>query len=262
MPYTPVINDIHVTRYLLPFIEGGSMPGLIEGEDGKLYVLKFRGAAQGPKALIAELIGGEIARALGLRVPKISFAQLDNVFAQTEPDHAIQVLMKQSVGQNLAVDYLADAFTYDPAVTMTKLNAKTASQIVWLDSLILNVDRSARNTNMLWWKDKLWIIDHGAALFFQHSWRDWEQRAQKPFTEIKNHVLLPLATQMQEVCAEYSQLLTKDMIRKIVSLVPDEWLPEHPHFATIAEQKEAYVRFFELRLDYSVNFVTDISDAR
>jgi len=168
--HSPEIRTVNVTRYVTPLREGGSLPAIAEADDGFLYVLKFRGAGQGPRALIAELIGCEIARTCGLKVPEIVFANLDEAFGRTEPDEEIQDLLKASVGLNLALHYLSRAITFDP--TTTVVDAKLASQIVWLDCLLTNVDRTARNTNMLIWNKELWLIDHGAALYFHHSWHN------------------------------------------------------------------------------------------
>lgn len=231
------------------------MPAITEADDGFLYVLKFRGAGQGSKALIAELIGGEIARALGLHVPEIVFATLDEAFGRTEGDEEIQDLLKASVGLNLGLHYLSGAITYDPAVT--KLDEKLASQIVWLDSLLLNVDRTVRNTNMLWWNKELWLIDHGASLYFHHSWQNWEEKAQQPFAKIKDHVLLQRATHLAEVDKAFKALLTKERIQNIVALIPDAWLSANAPFKSLEEQKQAYARFLEVRLAYSENFVKD-----
>ena len=162
----------------------------MEADDGFLYVIKFRGAGQGIKSLIAELIGGEIARALGFRVPEIVFANVDEAFGRTEADEEIQDLLKFSVGMNLGLHYLSGAISFDP--TVTTIDATLASQVVWLDCLITNVDRTARNTNMLTWYRELWLIDHGAALYFHHGWDNWEEQAQRPFTPVKDHVLLAI----------------------------------------------------------------------
>ena len=180
------IRTIDVTRYVTPLREGGSLPAITEGNDGFLYVLKFRGAGQGKKALIAELIGGEIARALQLKVPEIVYANLDPAFGRTEPDEEIQDLLKASAGLNLALHYLSGAITFDPIVNTVE--ATLASKIVWLDCLITNVDRTVRNTNMLMWYNELWLIDHGASLYFHHSWQDFEEQAKRPFALIKDHV--------------------------------------------------------------------------
>src|SRR5882724_5133115 len=219
---TAQIRTVNVTRYVTPLREGGSLPAIAEADDGFLYVLKFRGAGQGVKALIAELIGGEIARTLGLKVPEIVFAQLDSAFGRTEPDEEIQDLLKASVGLNLGLHYLSGAITYDPAVTAVR--SLPASQIVWLDCLLTNVDRTARNTNMLVWNKELWLIDHGAALYFHHSWDNWQQQATKPFVQVKDHVLLPRASELNKVDAAFRSVLTPERIHSIVALIPDVWL--------------------------------------
>ena len=255
-----LLRTVNVTQYVTPLREGGSMPAIAEADDGFLYVLKFRGAGQGTKALIAELIGGEIARALGLHVPEIVFATLDEAFGRPEGDEEIQDLLKASVGLNLGLHYLSGSLTYDPAVT--KLGEKLASQIVWLDSLLLNVDRTARNTNMLWWNKELWLIDHGAALYFHHSWQNWEGKATQPFAKIKDHVLLPQASKLQVVDADYRAILTKERIDTIVSLIPDVWLGGNSPFATADEYRQAYARFLESRVAYSETFVKDAEHAR
>lgn len=216
------IRTVNVTRYVTPLREGGSLPAIAEADDGFLYVLKFRGAGQGVKSLIAELIGGEIARALGLKVPEIVFANLDTAFGRTEPDEEIQDLLKASIGLNLGLHYLSGAITFDP--TITTPDPLLASRIVWLDCLLTNVDRTARNTNMLIWHKELWLIDHGASLYFHHSWDNWEQQAKSPFVQVKDHVLLPWATQLDEVDAAFRATLSPERIRAIVSLVPDDWL--------------------------------------
>src|ERR1700742_4223530 len=169
------LRTVNVTRYVTPLREGGSLPAIAEADDGFLYVLKFKGAGQGPKALIAELIGGEIARLLGLKIPELVFANVDEAFGRTEPDEEIQDLLKASTGLNLALHYLSGSLTFDPAVD--KVDPLTASQIVWLDCLLTNVDRTARNTNMLVWHKELWLIDHGAALYFHHSWSNWQEQS-------------------------------------------------------------------------------------
>jgi hypothetical protein len=255
----PQLRTLNVTLYNKALREGGSLPAIVEANDEALYVLKFRGAGQGAKALIAELIGGEIARALGLRVPEIVFANLDAAFGRTEPDQEIQDLLKASVGLNLALKYLSGSITFDP--TVTKLDSKLASQIVWLDSLLLNVDRSSRNTNMLMWQNQLWLIDHGAALYFHHSWQNWEEKALLPFEKIKEHVLLAQATELASVDAAFRSILTDEVIRAIVSLIPDEWLVNSP-FLSAKEHKEAYVKFLEIRVAHSEIFVKEARNAR
>jgi len=262
-PLKEIINPlrtVHVTRYVTPLREGGSMPAIAEADDGFLYVVKFRGAGQAPKSLIAELIGGEIARALGLKVPEIVFAELDNAFGRTEPDEEIQDLLKASVGLNIGLHYLSGSITFDPAVS--SIEPLLASQIVWLDCLITNVDRTYRNTNMLLWHKELWLIDHGASLYFHHAWQKWEEQALRPFTHIKDHVLLPRAGELTGVDAKFRSILTTERIRSIVSMVPDEWLLTDAPFTSADDHREAYIRFLTLRIANSGIFVKEAQHAR
>lgn len=256
---TPELRTVNVTRYVTPLREGGSLPAIAEADDGFLYVLKFRGAGQGVKALIAELIGGEIARALGFKVPEIVFANLDTVFGRSEPDEEIQDLLKASVGLNLALHYLSGAITFDPAVT--KVGPKLASQIVWMDCLLTNVDRTPRNTNMLTWNKELWLIDHGASLYFHHSWDNWKEQAARPFMQVKDHVLLSRASELEAVDDEFKSILTPEVIRTIVSLIPDEWIKaewlEEPD-----EVRAVYAQFLETRIAASAIFVKEAQHAR
>jgi hypothetical protein len=253
------LRKVNVTRYVTPLREGGSMPAIAEADDGFLYVLKFRGAGQGHKALIAEIIGAEIARALELKVPEIVFAQLDEAFGRTEPDEEIQDLLKASVGLNLALHYLSGAITYDP--TVVKIDPLLASKIVWLDCLITNMDRTARNTNMLLWHKELWLIDHGASLYFHHSWQNWEEQALRPFSLVKDHVLLPQASLLAEVDQELATTLTPALINHILGLVPDEWLTEEV-FKSSDIQRNAYAQFLNMRIANSANFVKAAEHAR
>lgn len=256
----PQLRTVHVTRYVTPLREGGSLPAIAEADDDFLYVLKFRGAGQGVKALIAELIGGEIARVLGLRVPEIVFAVLDEMFGMTEPDEEIQDLLKASVGLNLGMHYLSQAITFDAQVT--SVEARLASEIVWLDCLLTNVDRTARNTNMLMWHRELWLIDHGAALFFHHSWNNWEEQAKRPFVQIKDHVLLPKASELDEVNERFKALLTDEVIYGIVSAIPDDWLLIDAPFQSADEHRAAYAQFLISRISVSEVFVKGAQDAR
>ena len=255
----PELRTVNVTRYVTPLREGGSLPAIAEADDGFLYVLKFRGAGQGPKALIAELIGGELARAIGLKIPEIVFANLDEAFGRTEPDEEIQDLLKFSVGLNLALHYLSGAITFDPTVTFVE--PKLASQIVWLDALLTNVDRTARNTNMLMWHKELWLIDHGAALYFHHSMEKWEEQAVRPFVQIKDHVLLRKAAELDAVDEEFKALLTPDFIQFVVDLIPDAWLTDRS-FETEDEQRQIYAQFLNTRLKNSNIFVKEAQNAR
>ncbi|MFD2522821.1 HipA family kinase [Emticicia soli] len=254
------LRTVNITRYVTPLREGGSLPAIVEADDDFLYALKFRGAGQGVKALIAELIGGEIARALGLRMPEMVFANLDAAFGRTEPDEEIQDLLQASVGLNLAVHFLSGAITFDPVLNI--VSPKLASQIVWLDCLLTNVDRTARNTNMLMWHKELWLIDHGASLYFHHSWDNWKEQALRPFAQVKDHVLLPFATELESVDAEYRQILTPQRIRAIVGLVPDEWLQDPSLTESEEERRAVYAQFLETRVAHSENFVKEAENAR
>lgn len=256
----PEIRTVNVTRYVTPLREGGSLPAITEADDEFLYVLKFRGAGQGIKALIADLLGGEIARALGLKVPEIVFANLDEAFGRTEPDEEIQDLLKASVGLNLGLHYLSRAITFDPAVT--KIDPLLASTIVWLDCLLMNVDRTARNTNMLIWQKELWLIDHGASLYFHHSWDNWEEQAIKPFVQVRDHVLLPWASQLEEADKVLRKSLSAKVIASIVELVPAEWLAANQFVTTAAEGRNVYTEFLKRRIAASDIFVKEALYAR
>ena len=263
------LRTVQVIRYVTPLREGGSLPAIAEADDGFLYVLKFRGAGQGVKALISELIGGEIARTLGLKVPEIVFARLDAAFGRTEPDEEIQDLLKASVGLNLGLHYLSGSITFDPTVNV--VDPLTASQIVWLDCLLTNVDRTPRNTNMLIWNKELWLIDHGAALYFHHAWDDLsadppsaslDQQAKRPFLLVKDHVLLPEATRLEEVDAAFRKILTPERIHAFVALIPDEWLAAWPTGESPAEIRSVYTRFLTTRIAASAIFTNEAQHAR
>jgi hypothetical protein len=251
------LRTVNVTRYVTPLREGGSLPAIVEADDGFLYVLKFRGAGQGLKALIAELIGGEMARAMGLLLPELVFMNLIDTFSKTEPDEEIQDLLRASTGLNLGLHYLSSSITFDPLVTT--INPKLASQIVWLDCVLTNVDRTPRNTNMLTWHKELWLIDHGAALYFHHNWDNWEEQAKRPFMQIKDHVLLQQATELEMVNTESKRIFTTDLITEIVNLIPDEWLREE---GSPERQREVYLKFIETRIKISDLLVKEANNAR
>jgi hypothetical protein len=248
------LRIVKAVRYVTPLREGGSLPAIVEADDDGLYVLKFRGAGQGVKALIAELLGGEIGRALGLRVPEIVFVELDAELARTEPDPEIQDLIRASGGLNLALDYLPSSITFDQLIE--KPDAELASKIVWFDALAANVDRTPRNANMLVWHKDLWLIDHGAAFYFHHNWDAFLSNSRNPFKQIKDHILLAFAGEIESADAELSAELTPEVLREIVALVPDEWL-ENP-----SEQREIYFQFLTGRLDAPREFVKEAIDAR
>lgn len=255
----PEIRTVKVTRYVTPLREGGSLPAIAEADDGFLYVLKFRGAGQGVKALIAEIIGGELARAAGLKVPEIVFADLDAAFGRTEPDEEIQDLLKASVGTNLALHYLSGAISYDPVVAKT--DALLASKIVWLDALLMNVDRTIRNTNMLLWQKELWLIDHGAALYFHHSWNNPKEQALRPFVNIKDHVLLPAAAVLEQADDWMKQKFTAPVVSGIVNSIPDVFL-QWDEAMEPAMIRKGYFDFIMTRLSHSDQFVKEAIDAR
>ena len=254
------LRTITATRYVTPLREGGSLPAIVEADDDGLYVLKFRGAGQGPKALIAELVAGEIGRALGLPVPEIVLVELDAALADTEPDPEIQDLLKASVGINLALDYLPGSVTYDPLVERS--SPELASSVVWFDSYVTNVDRTPRNANMLMWHKRLWLIDHGASLYFHHSWTNYLERSRHAFEHVKDHVLLPSATLIREVDETLAARLTPDVIGGIVGLIPDAWLDTDSTFASADEFRRAYVDYLTRRLEPPRLFVQEAARVR
>jgi hypothetical protein len=256
----PTIRTVNVTRYVTPLREGGSLPAIVEADDDGLYVLKFRGAGQGPKALIAELVAGEIARGLGLPIPEIVFAKLDAILSRTEPDPEIQDLLRASAGLNLALDYLPGSITFDPLVE--SIGEKLASQIVWFDCFVTNVDRTPRNPNLLMWHKKLWLIDHGASLYFHHAWKNWSEQSQKPFVQIKDHVLLAQAAELDLADAEFRQFRTAVLINSVVALIPDEWLAGELHGDSPERQREVYAQFLQDRLSASEIFLEEALHAR
>jgi hypothetical protein len=254
------IRTVAVTRYISPLREGGSLPAIAEADDDFKYVLKFRGAGHGVKMLISELIGGEIARTFGLKVPELVFATLDEAFGRTEADEEIQDLLRGSEGLNLGLHFLSGAVTFDPVVT--SVDALLASKIVWLDAYLTNIDRTSRNTNMLIWHKELWLIDHGAALYFHHSWDNWEKAALTPFALVKDHVLLPKAAMLPQVHEQFKTLLTDEKIREIVALIPEDWLQWDDTEQTPEEIRGVYTQFLLSRRDNSELFLNEAQHAR
>jgi hypothetical protein len=254
------IRTVDVTQYLQPLREGGSMPGLVKADDGFLYVLKFRGAGQGRMALIAEFIGGELARAIGLKVPELVFMNLDDSFSKTEPDEEIQDLLKFSIGLNLGLHFLSSAITYDPLVS--KVDALTASKIVMLDSIISNIDRTDKNTNLLQWNNELWVIDNGASFYFHHNWDNWRNHLTRTFPLIKDHVLLKKAEKLTEAAGAIKQLLTPEVVLAIVSTIPEDWLSIESEIMTPSEMRAAYVEFITNKLSKIDSLVKEAEDAR
>lgn len=252
-----MLRTVTATRYVVPLREGGSLPAVVEADDDGMYVLKFRGAGQGVKSLIAELVAGEIARALGLRMPELVFIEVDPILARSEPDVEIQELVKKSAGLNIGLDYLPGSLAYDPLLTPSP-DAELASAIVWFDAYVTNVDRTRRNTNLMMWHKRLWLIDHGATLYFHHAWtpETASKRSRSRFPQIKEHVLLPFASAIAEAHATLSKRLTPDVIRQIVGLIPDRWL-DVPMFSNPEEHRAAYVSYLLNRLQASHLFTEE-----
>lgn len=252
------MRTVAATHYVTPLREGGSLPAIVEGDDDGTYVLKFRGAGQGPRALIAELVSGELARILGLPVPEIVFATLDPRMAKTEPDREIQDLLRQSAGLNLALDYLPGSIGFDPLIDRALAGKeRLASKIVWFDALVTNVDRTPRNTNLLVWHGDLWLIDHGASLYFHHNWSDdFLERARTPFAAIKDHVLLRWANDIREVDAELTSAITPTVLDEIAALIPEEWLEGE------SSHRDGYRDWLMRRLDAPREWVEEAARAR
>lgn len=250
------VRTVRITRYVTPLREGGSLPAIVEADDDGMYVVKFRGAGQGTRALVAELVSGEIARALGLPVPEIVFAELDPDLARTEPDPEISALIRASAGLNLALDYLPGSVMFDPVVGAPA--ADLASRIVWFDAYVMNVDRTPRNTNMLMWHRRLWLIDHGASLYFHHTagWESGRDRARDEFALVKDHVLLRAARLLPQVDDELACRLTPEVIAGIVDLAPDAWL-ESETSTDAGRARIAYCRHFTERLSAPRTFVEE-----
>ena len=254
------IRTVDVVQYIKPLREGGSLPAIVKSDDGFLYVLKFRGAGQGKKALIADFIGAELARAIGFNVPEMVFMNLDDSFSQTEPDEEIQDLLKFSVGLNLGVHFLSGAITYDPLVS--KVDGLTASKLVLLDSVMSNIDRTAKNPNLLIWKNDLWIIDNGASFYFHHNWDTWKNHLTRTFPLIKDHVLLSQATHLKEASEEISKFLTSEKIQEIISNIPEDWLESDSDSLKPSEMRTAYIDYINAKLVMLNELVKEAEDAK
>jgi hypothetical protein len=255
-----MLRTVSATRYVVPMREGGSLPAIVEADDLGLYVVKFRGAGQGILALIAELIVGEIGRALGLRVPEIVLINIDSALGRNEPDYEIRQLLKASTGMNLALDYLPGSTMFDPAARDTA-PADEASMLVWFDAFTQNVDRTPRNANLLVWHRKLYPIDHGAALYFHHDWPTMEKKIASSFPEITNHVLLPWATEIGRTAKVAHERLTREVLEGIVALVPDAWFEAIPGDITPAGRRAGYMEFFARRLEAAAAFEKEAKSA-
>ena len=256
-----MIRTVRATQYVTALREGGSLPAIVTADDLGMYVLKFRGAGQGPLALVAELVAGEIGRTLGLRVPELVFAEVDAALGRNEPDQEIRDLLKASAGKNLALDYLPGSTMFDPAAGDVA-DARTASLAVWFDAFVMNVDRTARNANLLCWHRELYFIDHGAALFFHHNWQTAEQKATGAFADVRHHILLPWASAMEEADAAARSRLNPVVFQEVLAEVPDAWLGTDGSVLAAADRRAAYVEFFVRRLKASKNFVEEAIRAR
>jgi hypothetical protein len=251
---------ILATRYVTPLREGGSLPAIVEASDLGFYVLKFRGAGQGPLALVAELIAAGIGQALGLKIPDLAFMEVDAALGRNEPDPEIRDLLKASVGLNLGMDYLPGSVTFDSAARET-VEADLASAVVWFDSFITNVDRTPRNPNLLWWHKVLYLIDHGAALYFHHSWENLEAMTRSRFPAVRDHVLLPWASRIEEADRRLRPLLGEELFARVIGEIPDSWLETDPGLSP-ADRRAGYLEFLTRRLEGSAAFVEEAVRAR
>lgn len=254
------LRTVNVTRYITPLREGGSLPALTEADDGFKYVLKFRGGGHGTKALVSELIGGMVAKTIGMQIPELVFINLDEAFGRSEGDEEVQDLLQASRGLNLGLHFLSGALAFDPLIN--SVEPELASKIVWMDALLTNIDRTVRNTNLLMWHKELWLIDHGSTLYFHHSWENWEKYALSPFPQIKDHVLLPQASMLDKADSELKKVLTKDKITDIVNLIPDSWLNWSNEHETVEDIRRVYSNFLITRIENSENYLKGAQDAR
>lgn len=256
-----MVRTVAATHYLTPLREGSSLPAIVEADDGQLYVMKFVGAGNGAKALIAELLAGEIGRALGLPVPEIVFVELDPALGASEPDYEIHGLLRASSGLNLGMQYLPNAFAFDQLLQPPP-SPDLASSIVWFDAYVTNLDRTPRNVNILLWQGQLWLIDHGSCLYFHHSWKDYLEHSRTPFPFIKHHTLLAFASALPEADALLRERLTPQIIQDVVQLIPDVWLGGEQIFALADEHRKAYVAYLMGRREASAVFVEEARRAR
>ncbi len=255
------MQTLRAIRYVTPLREGGSLPAVLEVADGRLMVTKFLGAGQGPRALIAELVVGELARACGLLVPDLAIVELDAVFGRNEPDPEIRDLLRASAGLNLGLEYLPGAIAYDP-IAPPGVDAATASAVVWLDAFALNVDRSPRNPNLLLWSGGLWLIDHGAALYFHHAWSGAKAHAAGAFPQVRDHVLLRHASALHAADAALRPRVEQALRAGLLASVPDAWLEAGGAPGTAEATRAAYLDWFTARLAATEAFVTEADNAR
>ncbi len=258
---TPVLARRVATRYVTPLREGGSLPGLVEADDDGLYVVKFRGAGQGPRALVAEWLAGSLARLVGLPVPELVAIDVDAHLGDAEPDEEIHDLVRASAGLNLGVDFLPGALPFNPAA-QPAVDPVMAATTVWLDGLVTNPDRTVANPNLLVWHGRIWLIDHGAALYIHHSWRDPATHARGAFERIRDHVLLPYAAPTDAIDDDLAARLTPNRIAGLVAAIPDAWLPDDPVVGDAEAQRAAYRAYLGRRLEAPRPFVEEAERAR
>ncbi len=260
---TTTLRTVRAARYVMPFKQGGSVPALVEADDDGGYVVKLRGASQGEKVLVAEVIAGELGRLLGLAVPELVLVDLDAAIAASEPDPEICLPLEKSVGLNLGLDFLPGSVTYDPLVGPHP-DAATASKIVLFDAFVANVDRTARNANLLTWHRSTWLIDHGAALYVHHGWRpdDPLEGSADPFAEVKSHVLLRRATDLRGAAMAIGDLLDDVAIDRVVDLVPDAWLAADRAWDGVEAHRGAYRAWLRARRDNLSALVAEAERAR
>lgn len=254
------LRTVNVIRYITPLREGGSLPALAEADDDYKYVVKFRGSGHGTKSLVSEYLGGMIAARLGLRIPELVFIYLDEAFGRTEGDEEIQDLLKGSEGLNMGLHFLSPSYTFDPLTS--EIDSLTASQIVWLDAYITNIDRTVKNTNMLIFHRELWLIDHGASFYFHHTWNGWEQAALSPFTYVKDHALIPYATELEQVDEPFKALLSDTYINDLVDSIPADWLNWTSEDLSTEDIRNVYKQFLTIRRDHSSIFIKEAQDAK
>ncbi|MGZ8438325.1 MAG: HipA family kinase [Candidatus Limnocylindrales bacterium] len=258
------MRTVLATRYVTPLREGGSLPGLVEADDDGLYVVKFRGAGQGPRALVAEWLAGELARSIGLAVPDLVAVEIEPDLGDAEPDEEIHDLVRASGGLNLGLDFLPGALSFNRAVASDtdSVSPDVAADIVWLDALVTNPDRTPQNPNLLIWHGRTWLIDHGAALYIHHTWRDPDEHARRPVARIRDHVLLPLAGSIEEADGRHAGAIDRKLIVELVDALPDLWLPADPTIGNATAQRAAYVRYLLRRLEAPRAFVEEAERAR
>ncbi len=256
-----MLRQVVATRYVTPLREGGSLPGLVEADDDGLYVVKFRGAGQGPRALVAEWLAGELARAVGLPVPEIVLVDVDPALGDVEPDEEVHDLVRASAGPNLGLDFLPGALAFNPAAH-PDVDPAFAADVVWLDGLVTNPDRTASNPNLLTWHARTWLIDHGASLYIHHTWRDQDAHARRPFERLRGHVLLPFAGSVADADRRLASRITPELIARLVEEIPGNWLPDDPVVGAAPAQRAAYRRYLELRLEEPRPFLAEVDRDR